>query len=70
MIFMIVKMFGVVVAVSGTPYTMEQCSDSLRVLKNVPELQTEFYCTCERPELGQLTPEQVEQVNQYMSETN
>jgi hypothetical protein len=71
MIYMVIRMFGVIVAVSDpVPHTMTECIKSLEVLYLPPEIQAS--ASCERldtpPELGELTPEQQQAVDAWVAE--
>lgn len=64
MIYMVIKMFGVIVMVAGPlPHTMDECIESLKVLKMPVEVPTEASCvsSISKPQIGSLTDEQLRQ---------
>ena len=68
MIFLVIRFFGVVVAVGGpTPYTMEECIQSIEALVLPVELKATATCvaTDTKPSLGVLTPEQQQAVDAW-----
>lgn len=59
-VYAFITMFGVVVAVMKTPYTMDQCLASFEKanMKLYPELQAGAGCSWSQPMIGKLTVEQ------------
>ena len=65
MYYVVVKVLGVVVAVAGTPYNQTECEKSLEVLGKAPEIQAEYYCTQNPPQVGKLNPQQQAQLEAW-----
>ena len=69
-IWMVYKLFGVILASYPTPYTMQECLDSLYVVRHPIELQAESTCivSATRPIEGTLTEDQQWEVDKYYLE--
>ena len=64
-VYMYIKMLGVVISITGTPYTMEECVKSLQVLKLPVELQVEAHCSYDTPQVYTPTPEQQKTIDDW-----
>lgn len=66
-IFLVIKVFGVVVATASTPYTIDQCIESLEALSLPEELNATAECVeaATAPKIGTLTPEQQRLVDEW-----
>jgi len=56
---MIIKVFGVVIMAAGTPYTMDECVESLKVLELPTELGATAECTTTYMPQGRLSDKQL-----------
>lgn len=68
MIFMKIKMFGIIVMVAGTPYTMDECVASLKVLELPAVLEATAECTGDPRRNGELSQEQIKLINAWTAE--
>jgi hypothetical protein len=68
MIYLIIKIFGVVVMTTGTHGTMEECVKSLDVLNLPLELSASAECSRVRQIKGVMTDKQVELLNKWVAE--
>lgn len=67
MVYLVIRFFGVIVHAAGTPYTLQECEDSLSTLELPEELQAAAECVyaASRPEHAELSPDQQRQVDAW-----
>jgi len=66
-VYMVIKVFGGILAFAATPYTLAECNESKNYLTIPPGLDTVIECVeSNKPlEFGDFTDEQVEEINNW-----
>lgn len=69
-VYLVIKLFGVIAVVASTPYNLAECRDSLALLNLPADLEATAECveSAARPEVGELTREQQEQVDHWIAQ--
>lgn len=67
-IYAVFKVFGYIVGVAATPYTMAECIESLTVMTAMPEIEGEYICVLSdtRPRLDTLPPRLRKIIDRYI----
>lgn len=67
-IYAVFKVFGYIIGVAATPYTMTECVNSLAVMTAMPEIEGEYICVLSdtRPKLDTLPPRLRKIINRYI----